>query len=96
MSILDWRKVGDAPLPPDRSVEEAAQEAAAEQEIEREIELRMHSPAWVSDAQGDFSQLMYDMITEAIMVGDALRVGELTIAATRASIERSVRRHAGV
>lgn len=77
----------EAPLEaPDTSVRHASYEHVVACLTEVVTDERMVSPAWVSDAQGDFAQPEYDAITAAIIAGDAMKVGMLTIAATRGSL----------
>lgn len=94
MQVTNWKNIGDAPLPPDNSAMEAARDAAHEALVEIITDERMQSAAWVSDAQGDFSQVEYDAITAAIIAGDPMQVGALTIAAVRASIKRGAKEEA--
>lgn len=86
MQITNHHNIGDAPLPPDNSVREAARDKAHAILTELITDERMASAAWVSDAQGDFSQAEYDAITDAVVAGNAMQVGFLTMAAVRASI----------
>lgn len=88
MQVTNWKSIGDAPLPPDNSVREASRDAAHKILTDLITDERMQSAAWVSDAQGDFSDAEYSAITEAIVAGDAMQVGTLTMAAVRASIRR--------
>lgn len=94
MKITNWQHVGDAPLPPDNSDMDAARDAAHEALVEIITDERMQSAAWVSDAQGDFSQAEYDAVTAAIVAGDAMQVGALTLAAVRDSIRRGAKEEA--
>lgn len=85
-------------LPPDDSVREAAIEAMRGEALvvitESVFEERMASASWVSDAQGDFSQVEYNEITVALVGGDAMKVGLLTLEATRRSIRRGAEKEA--
>lgn len=83
MLVTNWKNMPDAPLPPDNSDMDAARDAAHEALVEIITDERMQSAAWVSDAQGDFSQAEYDAVTAAIVAGDAMQVGMLTIGACR-------------
>lgn len=60
------------------------------------FERRMASPAWISDAQGDFENVEYDAITAAIIAGDPMKVGQLTIEATRRAIRRGAMKEAAI
>jgi hypothetical protein len=55
--------------------------------IEGLFQTRMASPAWVSDAQGDFTQEEYDAITAMVIGRDALALGEKLIE----SVQRVIR-----
>lgn len=88
MQVTNWQHIGDAPLPPDNSVREASRDEAHAILVEIITDERMVSAAWVSDAQGDFSDAEYRAIDSAIVSGDAMQVGTLTMAAVRASIRR--------
>lgn len=86
MRVTNWKQVPDAPMPPDDSVREAARDEAHKILTDLITDERMASAAWVSDSQCDFSDAEHNAITAAIVAGDAMQVGLLTIAAVRDSI----------
>ena len=91
---------GDCMGPKDNSVREAARDEARPEAVaviaDFIFDERMALLAWISDAQGDFSQAEYDAITQAILDGDAMEVGRITIEATRRSIRRGAQQEAEI
>lgn len=83
-----------SPRDPRWTGDDAAEEEALAVIVEHVFEERMQSAAWVSDAQGDFTNAEYDAITAALVAGDAMEVGRLTLEATRASIRRGAEKEA--
>lgn len=94
MQVTNWKNVPDAPLPPDNSAMDAVRDAAHEALVEIITDERMQSAAWVSDAQCDFSDTEYSAITTAVVAGDVMHIGMLTIAAVRDSIKRGAKEEA--
>lgn len=112
MQIDNWKNMpgpGDQ-SPPDDSIREAAREALRPQATRVIADSiyaeRIKSAAWVSDAQGDFSQDEYDAITAQLCAGLTsmdlgiatalieMRIGALVLGATHAALRRGAMKEA--
>lgn len=70
-------------LPPDDSVREAARERAVEILTEEVLDELMGNLRTISEARGFFTTTEDAQIDAAIRDGDAMKVGQITIAAVR-------------